>query len=165
MRSVYLFLASAVLALDQITKTIILARFSEDTMVPVIPGLFRLVRVENRGMAFGLLADSSSGFLFGLLVVLSVAALCLVSFLLWRNPLSPAYSAAGLALILGGAAGNLVDRVARGKVVDFLDFYIGSYHWPAFNLADSAIVIGAGFLLLELLGVRLPKPRAVSTKV
>ena len=156
MRSAYLLAASAVLVLDQITKAVILARFSEETMIPVIPGLFRLVRVENRGMAFGLLADSSSGFLFGLLVVLSVAALCLVSFLLWRNPLSPAYSAAGLALILGGAAGNLVDRIARGKVVDFLDFYIGSYHWPAFNVADSAIVIGAGILLLELLGIRRP---------
>ena len=156
MRSACLLAASAVLVLDQITKAVILARFSEETMIPVIPGLFRLVRVENRGMAFGLLADSSSGFLFGLLVVLSVAALCLVSFLLWRNPLSPAYSAAGLALILGGAAGNLVDRIARGKVVDFLDFYIGSYHWPAFNVADSAIVIGAGILLLELLGIRRP---------
>ncbi|OFW10548.1 MAG: signal peptidase II [Acidobacteria bacterium RIFCSPLOWO2_12_FULL_59_11] len=156
MRSAYLLAASAVLVLDQITKAVILARFSKETMIPVIPGLFRLVRVENRGMAFGLLADSSSGFLFGLLVVLSVAALCLVSFLLWRNPLSPAYSAAGLALILGGAAGNLVDRIARGKVVDFLDFYIGSYHWPAFNVADSAIVIGAGILLLELLGIRRP---------
>ncbi|MBI3894617.1 MAG: signal peptidase II, partial [Acidobacteria bacterium] len=152
MRLVYLLLASGVLVLDQITKAIILARFSEETIVPVIPGLFQLVRVENRGMAFGLLADSSSGFLFGLLVILSVAALCLVSFLLWKNPLAPGPAATALALILGGASGNLVDRVARGKVVDFLDFYIGSYHWPAFNVADSAIVIGAGFLLLDLWG-------------
>ncbi|MBI4458578.1 MAG: signal peptidase II [Acidobacteria bacterium] len=164
-RTLYFLVASAVLALDQITKAIVLAHLSEQTNLPVIPGFFQLVLVENRGMAFGLLADSSSRLLFAFLVALSIAALCLVTFLLWKNPLAPGPAATALALILGGASGNLVDRITRGSVVDFLDFYIGSYHWHAFNIADSAIVIGAGFLLLDLLGVRLQKPRAVSTKV
>src|SRR3989338_3010440 len=142
-------IAGLVLLLDQAAKAVIVARFSMYTVVPVIPGFFRLVRVENPGMAFGLFSDSSSPLAFWLLTLVSVAVLGVVAFLLWKNQPSSALGGVGLALILGGAAGNGVGRLARGKVIDFLDFYIGRHHWPAFNLADSAIVIGAALLLLH----------------
>ena len=147
-----------VLFLDQATKAAIVARFSMDTIVPVIPGVFRLVRVENTGIAFGLLSDSPSKPVFVVMVLVSAAALALVAFLLWKNQHSSTLMGIGLAVILGGAAGNVVDRIARGKVIDFLDFYIGRYHWPAFNVADMAIVIGAGLLLLDLARARTPHP-------
>jgi signal peptidase II len=150
MRLLYLIVASAVLVLDQLTKRIVVAQFDPNTVVPVIPGLFRLVLVENRGMAFGLFADSGSNAAFVILLLFSAAALGFVGFLLWRSHLPSRASAIGLALILGGAAGNFLDRLMRGTVVDFLDFYVRTYHWPAFNLADSAIVVGAGILLLDL---------------
>ena len=153
MRPVYFVIASFVLVSDQITKWAVLARFSPDTTVPVIPGLFSLVRVENRGIAFGLLADLSSGIAFGLIVLISAAALGVVCYLLWKHEPSAKRAGAALALILGGAAGNLLDRMVRGSVVDFLDFYIRGYHWPAFNVGDSAIVVGAGILLLDVPGL------------
>ena len=142
-------IAGLVLLLDQATKAVIVARFSMYTVVPVIPGFFRLVRVENTGMAFGLFSDSSSPLVFWLLTVVSAAVLFFVAFLLWKDRTFSALGGLGLAVILGGAAGNVVDRLARGKVIDFLDIYIGRHHWPAFNLADSAIVIGAALLLLH----------------
>ena len=151
--------AGIVLLLDQAAKAIVVARFSAYTVVPVIPGLFRLVRVENRGMAFGLFGDSSTDVGFALLTLVSGATLAFVAFLLWKNQPSSALGGTGLSFILGGAAGNVLDRLVRGKVIDFLDFYIGRHHWPAFNLADSAIVIGAGLLLLYLLCTRTPSPR------
>ncbi|OFV94594.1 MAG: signal peptidase II [Acidobacteria bacterium RIFCSPLOWO2_02_FULL_61_28] len=148
-------LAGFVLLLDQATKAVIVARFSGYTVVPVIPGFFRLVRVENTGMAFGLFSDSSSPLAFWLLT--------LVAFLLWKDSTSSSLGGLALAVILGGAAGNVVDRLARGKVIDFLDFYIGRHHWPAFNLADSAIVIGAVLLLLDLARARTLHPSRPST--
>ena len=143
-------LAGLVLLLDQATKAVIVAQFSMFTVVPVIPGFFRLVRAENTGMAFGLFSDSSSPLAFWLLTLVSAAVLGVVAFLLWKDRTTSSLWGVGLAVILGGAAGNVVDRLARGKVIDFLDFYVGSHHWPAFNVADSAIVIGAALLLLDL---------------
>lgn len=128
-------------------------------MVSVIPGLFRLVHVENRGIAFGLFADSSSPVAGWIFVIISMAAMVLIGALLWRNHPSAKLAGTGLALILGGAAGNLVDRLVRGPVVDFLDFYVSGYHWPAFNLADSAISIGAAVLLWDLLAAHPAKQR------
>lgn len=159
-RWTYLWIALAVLLADQLTKAAVVARFSEDTAIPIIPGLFQLVRVENRGIAFGLLADSSSPWAAGILILFSVAAIVLVGALLWQNQPSARLAGTGLALILGGAAGNLADRIARGRVVDFLDFYLGAYHWPAFNVADSAICVGAGMILLDLFAARPARHRA-----
>ena len=150
MRPIYLLIASAIFLLDQLTKWAVVARFSPDTILPVIPGLFSLVRVENRGIAFGMLARLSSGLAFGLIILVSAAAIGLVWYLLWKAGPSAILAGTALAFILGGAAGNLVDRIIRGRVVDFLDVYVRSYHWPAFNVADSAIVAGAGLLLLDL---------------
>ena len=86
-----------------------------------------------------------------MLIVLSIAAVIFVSAMLWRPERLDRTSRWGLALILGGAAGNVIDRIAWGQVTDFLEFYVGGYHWPTFNVADSAIVIGSGLLLVELL--------------
>lgn len=150
----YLGIGLATLAADQATKLVVAARFSEETVIPVIPGLFRLVRVENTGIAFGILAGSSSAATGAILILVSLAAIALVGLLLWHNPPAATRTGMALALILGGAAGNLIDRLARGAVIDFLDLYVGSYHWPAFNIADSAITIGAAALLWDLLVAR-----------
>jgi signal peptidase II len=148
-RQNYLWIAISTLVADQLTKALVVARFSDDSMVPIIPGFFRLVRVENRGIAFGLFSDSSSPVIGMIFAFISAAAIIFVGALLWQTHAAK-LTGVGLALILGGAAGNLIDRLARGVVVDFLDFYVASYHWPAFNVADSAICIGAAALLWDL---------------
>ena len=103
-----------------------------------------------------LFADSPSEWKIAVLVLFSVVALVIVSALLWRNSHSITTTGVGLALILGGAIGNLWDRLVSGRVVDFLLFYVGQYQWPAFNVADSAIVIGAGLLVIEILFAKAP---------
>ena len=155
MRLQRFLLAGFVLLFDQATKAVVVERFTAQTAIPVIPGLFRLVRVENTGMAFGLLNDSPSPLVFGLLTLVSAALLGFVAYLLWTSQTPSALGGFGLALILGGAAGNVVDRLVRGKVIDFLDFYLGTYHWPAFNVADSGIVIGAALLMIDLMRGRV----------
>jgi len=151
MRRYHFLLALLVLFLDQGTKWLVLDRIALHESIPVIPGFFRLTHVQNRGAAFGLFSDSPATWKVGLLILFSLIALLVVSRLLWKN--SHRFSATGfaLALILGGAVGNLWDRLQDGFVVDYLDFYLASYHWPAFNVADSAIVIGAFVLVAEIL--------------
>jgi signal peptidase II len=144
-------LSAAVFAVDRITKSVIEARVSAFDVHPVIPGFFDIVHSQNRGVAFGLMNDSTSAWRTVVLIVFSAAALLLVAGLLWRASRLDRWTAAGLALVLGGAAGNLFDRILWGRVTDFLEFYIGDLHWPTFNVADSCIVIGSGLLLLELL--------------
>jgi signal peptidase II len=143
--------AAAVVALDRFTKWIVETRVSLVDSYRVIPGFFDIVHTTNRGVAFGLLDDSSGGWQSTLLVALSLAAVVLLSVLLWNPRRLDPRSLWGFSLILGGAAGNLFDRIAWGRVTDFLLVYIGRYQWPAFNVADSAIVIGCGLLLLDLL--------------
>jgi signal peptidase II len=126
---------------------------------PVIPGFFDIVRSENRGVAFGLFNDSTSEWRTFILVLLSVGAVIGVSVVLWRPERLDRMSLWGFALILGGAAGNVVDRILWGHVTDFLLFYMRDYQWPAFNVADSAIVIGSGLLALGLLR---PRPQAAN---
>jgi signal peptidase II len=143
--------ATAVFALDRLTKWIVETRVSFLDTYRVIPGFFDIVHSQNRGVAFGLFNDGTSEWRTLLLVVFSLVAVAAVSVMLWNARRLDRYSRWGLALILGGAAGNLVDRVVSGRVTDFLLFYVGEYQWPAFNIADSAIVAGCGLLLLELL--------------
>jgi len=143
--------AAAVFALDRVTKRLIESHVSNFDSLRVIPGFFDIVRSENRGVAFGLFNDSTSEWRTILLIAGSLAAVVLVSALLWRPERLDRFSLWGFALILGGAAGNVFDRIVWGRVTDFLLFYIGSYQWPAFNAADSAIVIGSGLLILDLL--------------
>ena len=116
----------------------------------IIPGLINLVHTTNSGVAFGLLADSSVPWLASVLIVFTVAVIALLLWLLATGRAGGRLGHSGLALILGGAAGNFLDRVLRGSVTDFIDFHVGSHHWYTFNVADSAIVIGAGLVMLEL---------------
>ena len=150
---------AAVLALDRLTKWLIETRVSFEDTIKVIPGFFNIVRSENRGVAFGLFNDSTSQWRTLLLVLLSVAAVIGVSIVLWRPERLDRLSRSGFALILGGATGNVVDRVLYGRVTDFLLFYIRDYQWPAFNVADSAIVVGSGLLAVGLLW---PKTQAAN---
>jgi signal peptidase II len=144
-------LASIVFALDRLTKRIIESRMSVFDTHTVIPGFFDIVHAQNRGAAFSMFADSTSPWRPFLLIGLSLAALILVAGILRKASSMDKATAIGLSLILGGALGNVFDRIVSGAVTDFLDFYIGTLHWPAFNVADSAIVIGSGLLLLSLL--------------
>lgn len=146
-----LLIALAVLLLDRITKRVVAQTIPLDDAINIIPGFFRLTHLENTGAAFSLFADSTSPFRTTLLIVFSVAALAVVSVLLWKDRRTFHAGTLALSLILGGALGNLWDRMVDGKVTDFLDFYLGTHHWPPFNIADSAIVVGALLLLLRML--------------
>ncbi len=150
MRKYFFLIAAIVLLLDRITKWAVASNITLYNSVVVIPGFFRLRHVENTGAAFGLFAESPAQWKIAALVMFSVLALIVVSALLWKNGHSLTTTTVGLSLILGGAMGNLWDRLLTGHVVDFLDFYLGSYHWPAFNIADSAIVVGAILLVSEI---------------
>jgi len=150
MRKYHILIATLVVVLDRLTKWIIAQNIMPNDSVDVIPGIFRLTHVQNQGAAFGLFSDSPSEWKVAMLILFSVAALAVVSALLWKNGNAMNTTAIALSLVFGGALGNLWDRVASGRVIDFLDFYIGRHHWPAFNIADSAIVVGALLLLSEI---------------
>src|SRR5947209_5263282 len=137
-------LSAIVFALDRITKWLIDTRVSFVDTYRVIPGFFDIVHSQNRGVAFGIFNDSTSEWRTTLLVIASVVAVVIVTVMLWNSRKLDRISLCGLALILGGAAGNVFDRIVWGRVTDFLLFYIRDYQWPAFNMADSAIVIGSG---------------------
>ncbi|MGA9624510.1 MAG: signal peptidase II [Bryobacteraceae bacterium] len=143
--------AAAVFALDRLTKWIVEMRVSPADTYTVIPSFFDIVRAQNRGVAFGLFNESTFEWRTTLLVLVSIAAVVVVSAVIWKARRLDPLSLWGFALILGGAAGNLFDRILSGRVTDFLDFYIRDYHWPAFNVADSALVAGCGLLLLDML--------------
>ncbi|MGA2414722.1 MAG: signal peptidase II [Candidatus Sulfotelmatobacter sp.] len=149
-RVFYLLIVLVVIVLDRWTKRLVARRISLYTHIQIIPGFFRLTHTENTGAAFSMFADSPAPWKTALLIGFSVVALVVVSVLLWKNHPSHAVSGVGLALIMGGALGNLWDRLASGRVVDFLLFYVRHYQWPVFNLADSAIVVGAGLLIVEI---------------
>lgn len=146
-------LAGAIVVLDQITKALIRATVPLHTSRTVIPGLLDLTHVQNSGGAFGIL--NSADFPYKAAVIALVATAALVSIAVFAAGLSPHQKLArlGLALVLGGAAGNLVDRVTAGSVVDFVDVYWRDYHFWAFNVADSAITIGVIGMMLDMLGV------------
>lgn len=149
-RPVWRFVAVGlgVFVADQISKGII-DRLPADFDHSVIPGLFRIIHAENPGVAFGFFQYASPGFRDALIAVSSLALLVVLA-LLWRSRQTQRTGYA-MALIVGGACGNLLDRVLHGKVVDFLLFYLGGHSWPVFNLADSAIVVGAALLVWEIL--------------
>lgn len=147
-RVIHLLLALSIFVADQVTKSII-QRLPDDVSIRVIPHLFRIVHVENPGVAFGLFQNAPPQWRV-LLIVGSSLALLLVLGVMWRSQQSFRTGIA-LSMILGGAVGNLFDRILHGRVVDFLLFYLGTHTWPAFNIADSAIVVGAGILVWEIL--------------
>jgi len=152
LRALYFMVSAVVILCDRLTK-IYCARHIELDFGSrtVIPNLFSITHVENTGAAFSIFADWSPRVRVPLLVGFSTVAMCLVSYLLWNSARRFSRTGAALALILGGAVGNLYDRLDYGRVTDFLHFYIGTHTWPDFNLADSAIVCGACLLVLDLI--------------
>lgn len=151
LRRYVLLIAGIVLALDRFSKWIIAKTIPLHDSIQVVPGFFKLTHVTNAGAAFGLFSDSPSELRIVVLIFFSLLALVVVSALLWRHTQGLNSTAFALSLILGGALGNLWDRILSRHVVDFLEFYIGPYVWPDFNIADSAIVIGAAILMVEIL--------------
>lgn len=136
---------------DQITKGIVQRTIPYGKVIPVISGFFNIIHTENSGIAFSLFAGASSPWKLILMIGASIALLITVVVIALKSREMNWGTGVGLALILGGASSNLFDRIRAGQVVDFLDVYYRSYHWPTFNVADSAIVVGAGLLVLEIL--------------
>lgn len=149
-RWMYVAIGLLVFVGDQLTKALVVDSIPEHAVIPVIPRLLNLTHVSNAGAAFGLFSDSPSPWKTGLLIFLSAALLLAVASFVWKVRRLQWEAGVGLALILGGAFSNLLDRIRAGHVVDFLDLYFRSYHWYTFNLADSAIVIGACLLILQV---------------
>ena len=160
-RAVHSLLAVLVVILDRWSKRLVATHIQMYTHIQVIPGFFRITHTENTGAAFSLFADSPSHWKTAALITFSVVAMIVVSILLWKQTRALTLTGIAFSLILGGAVGNLWDRVASGRVVDFLLFYVKQYQWPVFNLADSAIVVGASLLVLEIIFVH-PKAAANS---
>lgn len=161
LRGSHFVLAIIIFALDQFTKHLVSARIALNTgWIEIVPGFFSITHVENRGAAFSLFADGNSNWKLGMLIAFSVVAMFTVAFFLWKTGYKLSLTTIALALILGGAVGNLWDRVMHGHVTDFLHFYVGDYSWPDFNVADSAIVAGACLLILEIVFTTPAKERA-----
>ena len=156
-RLFYLLISAAALVLDRITKLQVQRKIDLHDGITIIPGFFRLIHLENPGAAFGFFSETPTPLKLGLLIGLSIVALVPVSILLWRSSRTFSSTSVGLALILGGAIGNLWDRLLHHRVTDFLLFYHHQYEWPAFNFADSAIVVGAILLVVDLLFNQAPK--------
>jgi signal peptidase II len=146
-----LFPAGLVMVLDQLTKLLVIHVLRPYESIVVIPGFFDLVHVRNRGIAFGLL--NHLGAIWSSIVLSAITAAAVILLILWFTRLreDDRRIAFGLSLIIGGAVGNLIDRIRLGEVVDFLDFYVGSFHWPAFNVADSAVTIGTFWVALNMI--------------
>ncbi len=159
-RSRAVLVIAAVIGLDRITKVYIQNAFSPLDVVEVIPNVFNIVHNENPGAAFGMLGSAPESWRRLVLVGLSTIVMGVIGVMLFR-PGKPEtkVTQTGLALVLGGALGNLWDRALRGTVTDFLQVFLGSYEYPSFNVADSAICIGAGLLILDML-----RKRGTSTK-
>lgn len=149
----YLWIAGAVIVVDQLTKLAALKYLVRHAEVALLPFL-NLTLVFNAGAAFGFLG-SAGGWQKWFFVAVALVATVVILAMLRRLGKNDGQLAVALTLILGGALGNLVDRLMYGYVVDFVDFYVGTWHWPAFNVADSAITVGAGLLILDTFGVRL----------
>ncbi len=147
----YALLVAAILILDRWTKLLVQKRFDLNESVTVIDGFFNITYVRNTGVAFGIFSSVSSPAKSVLLSVFTACAAAVVVTYSVRSPARNRLLQIALGLILGGALGNLYDRLAYGYVVDFLEFYLGSYHWPSFNIADSAISTGVALLALEII--------------
>jgi signal peptidase II len=152
-RHVELWLAAGLVAIDQITKAVVRAEFQLHDGVSVVPGFFDLTRVHNTGAAFGMLNSADFPLKSVILVLVATAALAGVALYAAMLPVSQWLARIGLAFILGGAAGNLIDRVTLGYVVDFFDFYWRGWHFWAFNVADASITVGVALMILDLLGL------------
>ncbi|MBU2549384.1 MAG: signal peptidase II [Proteobacteria bacterium] len=142
--------AGLVVLADQATKLAVLRWLAPVGRVEVVPGFFDLTHLMNTGVAFGVLAGRSGLWRAAGLSLMALVALGIVASFIARTRPEERVFLWGLALVAGGAVGNLIDRIRLGAVVDFLDLYVGTWHWPAFNVADAGITIGTGLILLHL---------------
>lgn len=153
-----LWIALAIVVLDQATKAMVKAKLPLHESITVIPGFFDLTHVRNTGAAFGMLDNTDFPYKPALMVLVALIALGAVASYALTLPATQRIARFGLALILGGAVGNLIDRATMGYVVDFVDVYFRGVHFWAFNVADSAITVGVVLMLLDVLGVgRVPE--------
>ncbi len=152
----FLFILILLIA-DQLTKAIVAQKISFLSRKSIIPGFFNLTHIRNRGAIFGFFSQSESQFLYILLMLVSLTALGLVIFYFFKTPTSERFMIISLSFIMAGALGNLIDRIFRGYVIDFLDFYVKKWHWPSFNVADASITIGAFCLIFVFFFKRRPK--------
>jgi signal peptidase II len=160
----WLWLTLGIVLLDRATKAWFESQTTEGWRHELIHNFIYLVHSGNPGMAFGVLSDSASTGTRILLIAGSVVVIGVLAWLLVRSESASSLNAAGIALLLGGAAGNVTDRIFHGAVTDFFEVWFGSYHYPAFNVADSAIAIGAILILLEVLFPRrIPPPQSVKS--
>jgi signal peptidase II len=155
-RSPYLWIAGVVVALDQVTKALVDDLMALHESRPIVEGLVRLTYVQNRGAAFGILSEAGLPYQSVMFSMVSVLALLAIALYAWRMPVQSRLPQTALALVMGGAVGNLLDRARLGYVIDYMDVYWGPHHWPAFNVADSAISVGVTLLVIDIL--RNPQP-------
>ena len=172
----YGLVSGIIIFLDQLTKTVIQERMMLHESIPVIPNFFNLTYIRNPGAAFGLFVQANTTVRMTFFVSITLVAIAVIGYLFLKTYQEDAHRdiphpswqnwgvRGGLTLVLGGAIGNLIDRLRYGEVIDFLDFYIGRYHWPAFNVADSSITVGVSLLFLAtFLGPR-ESPRSTQQK-
>ena len=153
MRRLQLWVSALIVVFDQITKAMIRSRLDLHESITVIPGLLDLTRVHNTGAAYGFMNSVDIPYKPALFALIAIAAL--TGLVLYSGTLEPGQrlTRLGLSLVIGGAAGNLIDRVTAGYVLDFVDVYRGGWHFWAFNVADAAISVGVAFMILDLLGL------------
>ncbi|MEJ2157361.1 MAG: signal peptidase II [Desulfobacteraceae bacterium] len=152
----FISMSVLVVALDQLSKLWVLVAMPLHESIAVIPGFFSLTHVRNPGGAFGFLAQNGAPWRHWLFLAAAVLALGMILYFHHHTPRSHPYLALGLAMIFGGAIGNLIDRVRFGEVVDFLDFYILDHHWPTFNVADSGVTVGVLIFLAHIVFRKMP---------
>ena len=152
-----IIVAGLVILSDQVTKALVIKYLPLHKNIPVIDGFFDITHILNPGGAFGLMANMSATVRAVVFLFISSLAVGLILYFYIKTPRQYVFLAIGFALIFGGAIGNLIDRVRFGVVVDFLDVYIGKYHWPAFNIADSAITVGIFIFIYHLLFKKMPE--------
>ncbi len=151
-----LFITALIITADQISKSLIKSTMTLYDVIPVIPGFFQLTYITNKGMAFGINLPVGISFFSGISLIIT----CFLVWILWCERKNNLLMRISLALILGGAIGNLIDRILFGEVVDFFDFMIGDFHWYIFNIADSAVTVG---IILMLFYSFLFKPKVQPT--
>ncbi len=153
---VFSAIAGAVVLLDQLSKLIVIQSIPQYARIEVIPGFFNLVHIYNPGGAFGFLAANASPVRHWIFLIGIGLAMAMILYFYHQTPRSYRFLGGALALIFGGAVGNLIDRLRFGEVIDFLDVYIGQLHWPAFNVADSAVTVGVVIFIIHIVFKKMP---------
>ena len=149
-------IVALVVVLDQVTKFLVLRKLPLLKSIVVIPGFFSITHVHNPGGAFGFLAQNGSPWRHWMFLAAVFIALSMILYFHHQTPKTHPFLGLGLALIFGGAIGNLIDRLRFGEVIDFLDFYVAHLHWPTFNVADSAVTVGVSIFVLHILFKKMP---------